>query len=221
MRNVLNLKGFTFCLFILFLSNSFAQKTAIWFNHSMTTPYFDSRISEQGTIKNRFTVGFGLGFNIEHGLDKKKSKFFVEYGFQYKSVRQTYLFGNYQLVSNTGGLFIPVGFKYLLTLKDQHKFAFRLGLNNMIQLSTLTSGGGSDKTSYEINKKGGVFPLIKFGMGYHWGKKFRYEICLHANLGFIEIQDIKIIEGATEVSNQFKGNYFEIEFNWKLKKKKD
>lgn len=204
----------------LFFRVGFSQKTSIWFNHSMTTSYFESSVSQVGSLKNRFSVGFGLGFNITHAIGKKSSPFFLEYGFQYKGIRQSYLFGNYSIWANTGGLFLPIGFKYLLTLKDNHKFVFRAGVNNLIQFSGETSQTGSNDYNYEITKHGGLFPLIKFGMGYHWGKRWKFEICLHANLGFRKVHDLKIWDDVHETKNEFKGNYFELEFNLKLPRKK-
>lgn len=210
-----------FVLISIISNSSFSQKTSIWFNHSITSPHSSTHFSKGKNSSNTFPIGFGLGFHISHTIGKKQiNPFSIEYGFLFKSVRQSYIFGNYQLWSNTGGLYIPISGKYLLTLKDHHKFVFRLGVNNLLQMESFSSGGEGGKYSFDITKKAGIFPLMKFGLGYHWGKKLKFEICLHANLGFIRTQTIKIKHASTEVTNEFNGSYFELEFNLKLNKKK-
>jgi hypothetical protein len=215
------MKNLTLAIILLiFHYNASAQidNSSVWINHSITTDPIKVMVTKQGdlNIKNRF--GASLGIEFRKPLSQS---FKLTYGIQFKSFRQSYIFGNKEMLIMDLNFHTPLLGTYCIKLKKSQALSFKLGFNGIFQANQKSSISTLDY-SFEINRNAGYFPNVKFGFGFQSIKRRTFEVNLLSNLGFINNKKTIYHSKSTNSfeKTESNGSFVELEVQFKFNKTK-
>ncbi len=191
-------------------------KNEFWINAGATSELLSVNATEIGSLKNRNRIGASLGIERRSYLQEQ---FSVNYGFQIKSFRKSFIFNFNEVFIEDINLHIPLLLNYNLKLAEKHFASFLLGLNGIIQ----TSGQAKFSTSdyqMKVERKAGIFPNLKFGFGYKFLNRRSFAINIHYNMGFIQrkSETVEYVPSESNVELWSDGSFMEVEFQFRLSK---
>ncbi|HLV41301.1 MAG TPA: hypothetical protein VKY37_03390 [Brumimicrobium sp.] len=183
-------KHFSLILFLCLLSPQiFSQegkKTKAFVTFELLSPSENSLIVKDNNLN--FSFGMGLGLNLRTQFTESSA---LVYGLEYASTRRNFVFDGFSTFATFAHFKLPIYYQYTLALdqRKKNKINLFLGTKIVVQDGARIGGGGSGNSGkkYEMEKIGGIFPLMTFGFGYDLKFKSNYFIGFEAgyNLGFI------------------------------------
>jgi len=192
------------------------NKSALWVNYSITSDAFSINVPVDGELRGRRRIGASLGVEIRRSL---KDDFSLDYGFQIKSFRKSFVFNTKEVFIEDLNLHFPLLMNYNLKLAAKHYLNFKMGFNGILQ--TYQSAEFSDDNyKVELYRNPGFFPNIKLGFGYKFSQERAFEVNALYNMGFLQRNNeiINHISSGTIVNTATNGSFVELEIQFRLSK---